>query len=91
MPMNIVTSDSSDIPASPPSINDLAVALSSASGLDTVQEEQPENQAGRPSRMHRLPLRFRDERPVCHIPYINASHPDFRNIDPVRSDVQIRF
>ncbi|KAG2090392.1 uncharacterized protein F5147DRAFT_658188 [Suillus discolor] len=64
MPMNIVTSDSSDIPASLPSINDSAVASSSASALDIVQEEQPENQAGRPSRTHRLPLRFRDELPV---------------------------
>ncbi|KAG2097224.1 uncharacterized protein F5147DRAFT_583689 [Suillus discolor] len=62
--MNIATSESSDIPASLPSINDSAVALSSASAPDIVQEEQPENQAGRPPRTHRLPLRFRDELPV---------------------------
>ncbi|KAG1740080.1 hypothetical protein EDD22DRAFT_959257 [Suillus occidentalis] len=27
----------------------------------------------------------------CHIPYINASHPDLRILDPVQSDAQIRF
>lgn len=62
--MNIATSESSDIPASPPSINDSAVASSSASAPDIVQEEQPENQAGCPPRTHRLPLWFRDKLPV---------------------------
>ncbi|KAG0694914.1 hypothetical protein DFH29DRAFT_1005903 [Suillus ampliporus] len=63
-PMNTVTSDSSNIPASPPSINDPAVASSSTSAFDIVQEEQPESGAGRPSQTHWLPLRFRDELPV---------------------------
>ncbi|KAG1717967.1 hypothetical protein EDB19DRAFT_1651785 [Suillus lakei] len=74
--MNTVTSDSSNIPASPYSINDPAVASSSTCTFDSPPEEQrastcipnsevqPESGAGRPSRPHRLPLRFRDELPV---------------------------